>query len=80
MFLEAAFSITSKCLATPIFVFYYHDILPQHVNDATRVGSTRMARSVDGGCFEGVDMLKWQHINPYGTFALNMAERLSLEN
>ena len=24
--------------------------------------------------------LKWQHINPYGTFALNMAERLSLEN
>ena len=24
--------------------------------------------------------LKWQHINPYGTFALDMTERLSLEN
>src|SRR5258708_17646328 len=23
--------------------------------------------------------LKWQHINPYGTFALNMKERLPLE-
>ena len=23
--------------------------------------------------------LKWQHINPYGTFALDMTERLSLE-
>jgi hypothetical protein len=23
--------------------------------------------------------LKWQHINPYGTFALNMKERLSLQ-
>jgi Tn3 transposase DDE domain len=23
--------------------------------------------------------LKWQHVNPYGTFTLNMQERLSLE-
>jgi len=23
--------------------------------------------------------LKWQHLNPYGTFTLNMRERLSLE-
>ena len=23
--------------------------------------------------------LKWQHINPYGTFTLNMRERLALE-
>ena len=23
--------------------------------------------------------LKWQHINPYGTFTLNMAERIPLE-
>ena len=23
--------------------------------------------------------LKWQHINPYGTFTLNMKERLSLD-
>ena len=23
--------------------------------------------------------LKWQHVNPYGTFSLDMAERLPLE-
>jgi hypothetical protein len=27
----------------------------------------------------GAVAVKWQHINPYGTFALNMKERLPLE-
>jgi hypothetical protein len=35
------------------------------------------------GCLSAVDLralspLKWQHINPYGTFTLNMSERLPL--
>jgi hypothetical protein len=26
-----------------------------------------------------LSLLKWQHVNPYGTFTLNMQERLPLE-
>ena len=26
----------------------------------------------------GLTPLKWQHVNPYGTFTLNMSERLAL--
>jgi len=29
--------------------------------------------------FRALSPLKWQHVNPYGTFTLNMQERLSLE-
>ena len=29
--------------------------------------------------FRALSPLKWQHINPYGTFILNMKERLPLE-
>jgi hypothetical protein len=29
--------------------------------------------------FRAVSPLKWQHVNPYGTFTLNMRERLPLE-
>ena len=57
-FWKPPFPFISKSLATPIFVFYYHDILRQHVNAATRVGRTRMARSVDAGGFEGVDTVE----------------------
>jgi len=28
--------------------------------------------------YDGIAALKWQHINPYGTFTLNMSERLPL--
>ena len=30
--------------------------------------------------FRALSPLKWQHLNPYGTFTLNMQERLSLES
>ena len=31
------------------------------------------------GRFRSLSQLKWQHVNPYGTFTLNIHERLPLE-
>ena len=51
----------------------------EHVDDSAGVGGACLARPSHGGDFRALSPLKWQHINPYGTFILNMKERLPLE-
>ena len=38
-----------------------------------------MAGPLDAVDLRALSPLKWQHVNPYGTFTLNMQERLPLE-
>jgi len=47
-----------------------------------QIGYARVSKTQDQdtlGDLRALTPLKWQHINPYGMFTLNMAEHLPIE-
>ena len=50
----------------------------EHTDDPASSRRAGVGRPPDAGDLRALSPLKWQHINPYGTFTLNMSERLPL--
>jgi Tn3 transposase DDE domain-containing protein len=57
-----------------VSLVYVNTLMIQHV--LAEPGWQGRLTAVD---LRALSPLKWQHVNPYGTFTLNMQERLPLE-
>ena len=57
-----------------VSLVYVNTLMIQQV-----LGRAGMARRLTAADRRALSPLKWQHVNPYGTFTLNMQERIPLE-
>ncbi len=62
----------------PTFIANFLSIY-QHFNDSTGVVSRAMAQVNEAGGFAGAFAPNLGHVNPYGTFRLDMSQRLLIE-